>query len=142
MQLTYIVTIASLLIAATTQAATPRLKWKTKPHGALLVHESESVTLGCEFELAARSEQSANNNYFVIWYKGDDASSNNNVISLNDQLSSKTNSTYQINGTYNLLIRNVTRHHAGIYTCQLFQSDDMVASVNLTVLGKALCAHV
>ena len=137
----------SAFVGESAAAAAPRLKWKTKPNGTLVAHENEPVTLHCEFEqvAAATSDAAATptmsikdnkDNYFVIWYKEDDTSSNNNVISLNDQLSSKTNSSYHINGTYNLVIQNVTRNHAGVYTCQLFQSDDMIASVNLTVLGK------
>jgi hypothetical protein len=68
----------------------------------------------------------------VIWYK-DGASQN--VLSLNDQLASPNNSNYEITGKYSLIIKNATRNHSGQYTCQLFQSNDLVATVNLTVLG-------
>jgi hypothetical protein len=68
----------------------------------------------------------------VIWYKD---SLRQNVISINDQLGGLTNATnYEIRGTYNLVIKNVTRKDNGIYTCQLFQQSELSASVNLTVL--------
>ncbi len=101
-----------------------------------MAKENEQVQLNCEFE----EDNEINNNSselsknFVIWYK-DGAS--HNVLSLNDQLGANLNSlNYEIKGKYNLIIRNLTRNHSGLYTCQLFQSSDLVASVNLTVLGK------
>ena len=95
-----------------------------------VIKESESVRLNCEFE----ETDGRDSGYFVIWYK-DGASQN--VLSLNDKLANLNATRYEISGKYNLLIKNATRDDSGQYTCQLFQSNDMVASVNLTVLGES-----
>jgi hypothetical protein len=102
-----------------------------------IVNENDSVQLSCEFKDTSpadtiQSPQSPN--YFVIWYK-DGASSN--VLSLNDKLANLNNTQYEIRGKYNLVIRNATKKDSGLYTCQLFQSTELVASVNLTVLGES-----
>jgi len=112
-----------------------KLVWKVKPQPYQLAKEHDSVKLNCEFEYAMASNGSTTTpleKYFVIWYK-DGASQN--VLSLNDQLAHLNSTSYEISGTYNLIIKNLTREHSGLYTCQLFQSADLVASVNLTVLG-------
>ena len=111
-----------------------KVAWKVKPQPVLIAKENDHVTLNCEFETVKENEgQIVNNNFFVIWYK-DGASQN--VLSLNDQLADLNRTNYEINGKYNLVIKNVSRNDSGQYTCQLFQSNEMVASVNLTVLGK------
>lgn len=116
-----------------------KLVWKVKPQPYQLAKEHDSVKLNCEFEYSAAYNASTGGNagaekYFVIWYK-DGASQN--VLSLNDQLARPNSTSYEITGTYNLIIKNLTREHSGLYTCQLFQSLDLVASVNLTVLGRS-----
>lgn len=115
-----------------------KLVWKVKPQPYQLAKEHESVTLNCEFEYSNGSGERATSleKYFVIWYK-DGAS--HNVLSLNDQLAHPNSTSYAISGTYNLIINNLTRAHSGLYTCQLFQSVDLVATVNLTVLGNIFC---
>lgn len=115
-----------------------KLVWKVKPQPYQLAKENESVRLNCEFEYAHNQalQQVTPEKYFVIWYK-DGASQN--VLSLNDQLAHVNSTSYEISGTYNLIIKNLTRQHSGVYTCQLFQSLDLVASVNLTVLGNNIC---
>lgn len=112
------------------QGVEPKIVWKTKPDKQQIARENESVKLNCEFESKGADSPPA---YFVIWYK-DGAS--NNVLALNDQLANLNSTNYEINGKYNLIIKNLTRNDSGVYTCQLFQSNDMIASVNLTVLGK------
>lgn len=113
-----------------------KLVWKVRPQAVQVAKEHDNVKLNCEFEYeyanGSRGRSSEAEKYFVIWYK-DGASQN--VLSLNDQLAHVNSTSYEISGTYNLIIKNLTRAHSGVYTCQLFQSIDLVASVNLTVLG-------
>ncbi len=120
-----------------------KIVWKTKPQEFQMVKENEKVQLNCEF----KEEQSKDDtdltknlaNNFVIWYKDGHSQ---NILALNDRLAN-LNSNYEINGTYNLVIKNLTRNDSGLYTCQLFQSKNMLATVNLTVLGKQIfCIHI
>lgn len=120
--------------------ATQRVIWKVKPQPYQVAKEFDSVKLNCEFQYESTSDTNnkavtANldvKKHFVIWYKD---GRSQNVLSLNDQLAQLNASNYEINGTYNLVIKNLTKENSGLYTCQLFQSIDLVASVNLTVLG-------
>jgi hypothetical protein len=111
------------------QGVEPKIVWKTKPDKQQIARENESVKLNCEFESKGADSPLT---YFVMWYKD----GNQNVLTLNDQLANLNGTNYEINGKYNLIIKNLTRNDSGVYTCQLFQSNDMIASVNLTVLGK------
>lgn len=113
-----------------------KIVWKTKPQEFQMVKENEHVQLNCEFkEEQSRDDNELTKNLannFVIWYKDGHSQ---NILALNDRLAN-LNSNYEINGTYNLVIKNLTRNDSGLYTCQLFQSKDMLATVNLTVLGN------
>jgi hypothetical protein len=109
-----------------------KIVWKIKPQEYQIAKEFDNVKLNCEFE---NSDSKTHPNYFVIWYKD---GSSQNFISLNDQLANLNASQYEINGKNNLVIKNVTRNNSGIYTCQLFQSNELISSVNLTVLGKSI----
>lgn len=109
-----------------------KLVWKKRPEPVQIVNEYENIELGCEFReddpnLVNQSQ------YFVIWYRD---GSSQNVLSLNDKLANLDSTNYQIVGKYNLLIKNASKANSGLYTCQLFQSNDLISSVNLTVLGK------
>jgi len=124
-------------VLAIIDQARSKIVWQVKPNPVQIVNENDSVQLSCEFKDTSpadtiQSPQSPN--YFVIWYK-DGASSN--VLSLNDKLANLNNTQYEIRGKYNLVIRNATKKDSGLYTCQLFQSTELVASVNLTVLGES-----
>lgn len=109
-----------------------KLAWKIKPQPYQLANEYDDVKLNCEFEDTTSNIQSSNS-YFVIWYKD---GSSQNVLALNDKLASLNSTNYRIEGKYNLVIRNVTKSHSGLYTCQLFQSNDLISTVNLTVFGN------
>ena len=136
-----------IMLSMTKLGNTSRLVWKVKPQPYQLAKEHDSVRLNCEFEYkeeSGRTSYKTNNNnsqtdqtsdskYFVIWYKD---GSSQNVLSLNDQLSQINSTNFEISGRYNLIIKNLTKEHSGLYTCQLFQSIDLIATVNLTVLGK------
>ena len=129
----YLILVLVLLLALLIQTThATKLAWKAKPQEVQLAKESDTVKLNCEFQY---SDTSAVAPYFVIWYK-DGASQN--VLALNDQLANPNASNYEISGKYNLIIKNVSRNDSGVYTCQLFQSSDMITSVNLTVLGEFL----
>ncbi len=120
--------------SSSSSSSSSKLSWKTRPQETQLAKENDHVQLNCEFQTNSDSPSSSPpSSYFVIWYK-DGASQN--VLSLNDQLANLNATNYEISGKYNLIIKNVTKNDSGIYTCQLFQSSDMIASVNLTVLGK------
>lgn len=120
---------------ATINHAACKIDWKIKPQSSQIVNENESIQLNCEFQDTSTHNLQASS-HFTIWYK-DGASSN--VLSLNDKLANLNDTQYEIKGKYNLVIKNVTKKDSGLYTCQLFQSNDLVASVNLTVLGKKRC---
>lgn len=109
--------------------ASSKIAWKLKPEPVQIVNENESIQLNCEFIDTSNSDSSSS--HFTIWYR-DGASSN--VLSLNDKLANLNVTRYEIKGKYNLVIKNVTQKDSGLYTCQLFQSSDLIASVNLTVL--------
>ena len=126
----YLILVTLMLLLLIQIAHTSKLSWKTRPQETQLAKENDHVKLNCEFK---SNDESPLSSYFVIWYK-DGASQN--VLSLNDQLANLNATNYEISGKYNLIIKNVTKNDSGIYTCQLFQSNDMIASVNLTVLGK------
>ena len=132
-----ILSIQAFLLAAIANHVDAKIQWKTKPEPFKVVKENENVKLDCEFEdvlmPGSRQQQTPSAPYFVIWYK-DGASQN--VLALNDQLANLNASNYEISGKYNLVIKNVSRNDSGQYTCQLFQSSDLVATINLTVLGK------
>lgn len=113
-----------------------KLVWKTRPEALRVVKENDNVLLNCEFEYAnnkQQTQQQQQQSYFVIWYKD---GSSQNVVALNDQLANPNATNYEIKGKYNLLIKNVNKNDSGQYTCQLFQSSELVATINLTVLGK------
>ena len=61
---------------------------------------------------------------------------NGNTLALNNQLANLNATNLEISGTYNLIIKNLKSNDSGIYTCQLFQWNDLSMSINLTVLGK------
>ena len=140
----YLILVLILLLiqiahtSSSSASSSSKLSWKTRPQETQLAKENDHVQLNCEFQTNSDSPSSSSSSpppspYFVIWYK-DGASQN--VLSLNDQLANLNATNYEISGKYNLIIKNVTKNDSGIYTCQLFQSSDMIASVNLTVLGK------
>ena len=131
--LNVILSIQAICLLMTTGQVDAKVQWKTRPLPFKVVKENENVKLDCEFESAGPSSPAP---YFVIWYK-DGASQN--VLALNDQLANLNASNYEITGKYNLIIKNVSRNDSGMYTCQLFQSSDLVATINLTVLGKLSC---
>lgn len=121
---------ASSWLVATSEA---KIVWRVRPQEYQIAKEYDNVKLNCEFENSDPSDKSTN--YFVIWYKD---GSSQNFISLNNQLANlNANDTYEIVGKYSLIVKNVTRNNSGIYTCQLFQSNELISSVNLTVLGKS-----
>lgn len=127
-----------MLLAMTKLADASKLVWKVKPQPYQLAKEHDSVKLNCEFEYTDSGGSSAQNlsekaKYFVIWYKD---GSSQNVLSLNDQLAQLNSTNFEISGSYNLIIKNLSKEHSGLYTCQLFQSMDLIATVNLTVLGN------
>ena len=109
-----------------------KLVWKKRPEPIQIVNEYEDIQLDCQFQ---EDDPSIGNHsqYFVIWYRD---GSSQNVLSLNDKLANLDSTNYQIVGKYNLLIKNASKANSGLYTCQLFQSNDLISSVNLTVLGK------
>ena len=119
-----------LLVLSLIGFASAKTVWHVKPEPIQLVNENQSIQLNCEFKEVPASNAS---NYYVIWYK-DGASSN--VLSLNDKLANPNATRYEISGKYNFVIKNATQKDSGLYTCQLFQSNELVASVRLTVLGK------
>ena len=119
-----------VLLLTTVNVAQAKIAWKIKPQEYQIAKEFDNVKLNCEFE---NNESKGDQNYFVIWYKD---GSSQNFISLNNQLANLNATNYEIVGKYNLIIKNVTRNNSGIYTCQLFQSSELISSVNLTVLGK------
>ncbi len=130
-QLNLILFVFSAVLAATAWTPTSaKLVWKVKPQEYQIAKDFENVKLNCEFENANPHDPM---NYFVIWYKD---GSSQNFISLNNQLANLNATNYEIVGKYNLIIKNVTRNNSGIYTCQLFQSSELISSVNLTVLGN------
>jgi hypothetical protein len=120
-----------LIFSAVVTSSSAKLAWRVKPQEYQIAKEYENVKLNCEFENPSTSGDPTN--YFVIWYKD---GSSQNFISLNNQLANLNATNYEIVGKYNLIIKNVTRNNSGIYTCQLFQSSELIASVNLTVLGN------
>ncbi|CAF0713218.1 unnamed protein product [Brachionus calyciflorus] len=115
-----------------------KLVWKTRPQPTQIVNELDTIKLNCEFE-ETDVKLASQNQFFVIWYRD---GSSQNVLSLNDKLANPDATSYEIVGRYNLLIRNVTKNHSGLYTCQLFQSNDLISSVNLTVLVPPKFAKV
>jgi hypothetical protein len=119
-----------LIFSVVTATTSAKLIWKVKPQEYQIAKEYENVKLNCEFENVSPNDPM---NYFVIWYKD---GSSQNFISLNNQLANLNATNYEIVGKYNLIIKNVTRNNSGIYTCQLFQSSELISSVNLTVLGN------
>lgn len=122
-----------ILVLSLIGLASGKIVWQVKPDPIQVVNENQSIQLNCEFNEEPANEAS---NYYVIWYK-DGASSN--VLSLNDKLANPNATRYEINGKYNFVIHNATQKDSGVYTCQLFQSNELVASVRLTVLGKMPC---
>lgn len=111
-----------------------KLVWKVKPEPFQIANEHDDVRINCEFEDQDKS-LGQSNQYFVIWYKD---GSSQNVLALNEKLANVNSSNYEIIGKYNLVIKNVSKSNSGLYTCQLFQSNDLISSVNLTVLGNKL----
>ncbi|RNA25597.1 hypothetical protein BpHYR1_035639 [Brachionus plicatilis] len=111
-----------------------KLVWKKRPEPAQIVNEYDNIELDCEFQEDNPSLVNQTQ-YFVIWYRD---GSSQNVLSLNDKLANLDSTNYQIVGKYNLLIKNASKANSGLYTCQLFQSTDLISSVNLTVLDVIL----
>ena len=131
--LKFLILIIVVAVVVVVESQASSIVWKTRPEALRVVKENDNVLLNCEFEYTNNNNKQQQQQYFVIWYKD---GSSQNVVALNDQLSNPNATNYEIKGKYNLLIKNVNKNDSGQYTCQLFQSSELFATINVTVLGK------